>query len=178
MNGTTKNSIDAAGKNPLPIRAIGMRIVSMSWNRAWVRASEDKAVSSGRYGLVRVLRTTALIYGAGLLAGTFLHALTPLLVGLPIPALAGAIVMTLPQALAFTLAPPGSSGTAAGIVDFTRGIGVVLGPVVAGAAIATFRDQFASTDGYAAMWPVIAVPVLASVLVLRLLQPRPDADSA
>jgi len=39
VNGTTKNSIDAAGKNALPISAIGMRTVSSSWNRAWVRVN-------------------------------------------------------------------------------------------------------------------------------------------
>ena len=41
VNGTTKNSIDAAGKNALPTSAIGMRSVSMSWNLAWVRARDD-----------------------------------------------------------------------------------------------------------------------------------------
>jgi MFS family permease len=131
-----------------------------------------------RYGIVRVLRVAALIYGAGLLLGTFLHTLTPLLLGLPAAALAGAIAMTLPQALAFMLTPPGSAGTAAGIVDFTRGIGVVAGPIVVGTAIGAFQDVFPSTNGYAAMWPVIAVPVLASVLVLGLLQPRRHAKAA
>src|SRR6201987_1303751 len=58
-----------------------------------------------RYGLIRVLSTATLVYGVGLLLGTFLHTLVPILIGLPFVALAGAIVLTLPQALAFTLAP-------------------------------------------------------------------------
>ena len=88
-----------------------------------------------RYGILRVLRIMSLVYGGGLLVGAFVHTLTPLLIGLPLVALAGAIVLTLPQALAFTLAPRGSEGAAAGLLDFSRGIGVVLGPVAVGAAI-------------------------------------------
>src|SRR5207244_5023809 len=94
-----------------------------------------------RRGIVPVLRVSALIYGAGLFAGVFLHTLTPLLIGLPVVALAGAIVMTLPQALAFTLAPLGSEGAAAGVQDFSRGLGLVLGPIAVGAAIQAFHDQ-------------------------------------
>jgi hypothetical protein len=86
--------------------------------------------------------------------------------------------MTLPQALAFTLAPVGSEGVAAGLQDFSRGVGVVLGPVVVGAAIDGLHGQLASTHGYAAMWPVIGIPVLASLVFLRRLQPRGEAASA
>ena len=123
-----------------------------------------------RYGIVRVLRVSALVYGAGLVAGVFPHTLAPLLIGLPFVALAGSIVLTLPQALAFTLAPPGSEGAAAGLQDFSRGIGVVLGPIAVGAAIEVFRPEFSSTHGYAVMWLVIGIPVLASVPLLRTLR--------
>jgi len=132
-----------------------------------------------RYGMVRVLRISAAIYGAGLVGATFLHALTPMLVGLPIVALAGAVVMTLPQALAFTLAPVGSEGGAAGLQDLSRGVGVVLGPIVVGAAIQISDGVFPATHGYASMWAVIGIPVLASVVLLRPLQPvdRAPAES-
>jgi MFS family permease len=120
-----------------------------------------------RYGIVRVLQGASAFYGAGLLFATFFTTLTPLLIGLPLVALAGAVVLTLPQALAFTLAPEGSEGAAAGLQDLSRGVGVVLGPVVVGLAVEAARHVFASTHGYAAMWPVIAVPVLASVPILR-----------
>jgi len=131
-----------------------------------------------RYGIVPVLRVAALIYGAGLLFGVLPHALTPLLIGLPVVALAGAIVMTLPQALAFTLAPLGSEGAAAGVQDFSRGFGLVLGPIAVGTAVGAFHSQLPSTHGYAAMWPVIGIPVLASLLFLRRLQPRREAAPA
>jgi MFS family permease len=87
-------------------------------------------------------------------------------------ALAGAIMLTLPQALAFSLAPRGSEGAAAGLQDFSRGIGVVLGPIAVGVAVGVFHSEFSSTNGYAVMWPVIGIPVLASLLFLRRLQPR------
>ena len=125
-----------------------------------------------RYGLVRVLRLTSLVYGAGLLIGVVPHTLAPLLIGLPFVALAGAIVLTLPQALAFTLAPEGSEGAAAGLQDFSRGLGVVLGPIVVGAAIGASRSLFNSTHGYAAMWPVIGLPVLLAAFLLNMLETR------
>src|SRR5436309_1066906 len=102
-----------------------------------------------RVGLVRTMRLTSFVYGAGLLIGVVPHTLTPLLIGLPVVALAGAVVLTLPQALAFTLAPEGSEGAAAGLQDFSRGLGVVLGPVVVGAAVGISRSVFGSTHGYA-----------------------------
>jgi MFS family permease len=125
-----------------------------------------------QYGIVHVIRVAGLIYGLGLVAGVFPNTLTPMLIGLPIVALAGAIVMTLPQALLFTVAPAGSAGAAAGLLDFSRGVGVVLGPIVVGAAIEIFHSSLGSTHGYAAMWPVIGVPVLLSLLLLRRLDGR------
>jgi MFS family permease len=126
-----------------------------------------------RYGLVRVLRVASLVYGAGLLVGAVPHTLPPLLIGLPVVALAGAVVLTLPQALAFTLAPAGSEGAAAGLQDFSRGIGVVLGPIAVGAAIGASKSFFDSTQGYGSMWLVIGVPVLVAAILLKPLDPSP-----
>ena len=120
-----------------------------------------------RYGLLRVLQVTSVVYGAGLVTGLLPHTLTPLLIGLPVVALSGAIVLTLPQALAFTLAPVGSEGIAAGIVDVSRGIGVVLGPIVVGAVVGASAGVFESTRGYASMWLVIGVPVLIAAALLK-----------
>jgi MFS family permease len=128
-----------------------------------------------RYGIVPVLRVAALIYGVGLIVGAIPTTLDPLLIALPVVAIAGAIVMTLPQALAFTVAPPGGAGVAAGLLDFSRGLGVVLGPIVVGAAIELSHGRFGATHGYAAMWPVIGIPVLASLLFLRGLEPNAQA---
>jgi MFS family permease len=123
-----------------------------------------------RYGLLRVLRLTSLVYGAGLLFGAVPHTLPPLLIALPAIALAGAIVLTLPQALAFTLAPVGSEGVAAGLQDFSRGVGVVLGPIAVGVAVGVSRPVFSSTHGYASMWLVVGLPLLLAAILLRPLE--------
>jgi MFS family permease len=120
-----------------------------------------------RYGIVPVMRGSAVVYGVALCFGVLPHTVGPMLIDLPIGALAGAVLMTLPQALAFTLAPDASQGAAAGLVDFSRGVGVVLGPVLVGAAIAAFSTSLSSTSGYAIMWPAIGLPVLVSLLLLR-----------
>ena len=125
-----------------------------------------------RYGIVTVMQVAALAYGAGLVFGVFPQSLGPMVVLLPFVALAGAVLMTLPQALAFTVAPPGSEGAASGLLDFSRGIGLVLGPIAVGAAIEASRGRLEATDGYAAMWPVIGIAVLVSLYFLRKLEPR------
>jgi MFS family permease len=131
-----------------------------------------------RYGIVTVMQIAALAYGTGLVFSVFPQSLPPMLVALPFVALAGAVLLTLPQALAFTIAPPGSEGAASGLLDFSRGIGLVLGPIAVGAAIEASRSQLEATNGYAAMWPVIGIPVLVSVYFLRKLEPRGEAALA
>src|SRR4029453_9498708 len=100
---------------------------------AYVVGAPIAAQLADRYRISPALRVSSLIYGVGLVAGVFPRTLAPLLVGLPLVAFAGAITMTLPQALAFTVAPPGSQGAAAGLLDFSRGLGAVLVPNIWGA---------------------------------------------
>src|SRR5262249_20800366 len=105
--------------------------------------------------------------------------LTPTLIVLPFIALAGSVLLTLPQALAFTLAPPGTEGVSAGIVDMSRGVGLVLGPIAVGAAVTMSSSSlFSATKGYAAMWPVIGVATLASVPLLRYLERQGNVDTS
>jgi hypothetical protein len=53
--------------------------------------------------------------------------------------------------------------------DFSRGVGLVLCPVVVGAVVTATHGLFGSTDGYASMWLVIGTPVLlAAILLTRL----------
>ena len=122
-----------------------------------------------RYGLVPVIAGSATLFGCGLTAGIVLTSLEPGLVLLPFVALAGAVLLTLPQALAFLIAPPGGEGAAAGLVDFSRGVGVVLGPIVVGSAVGLSDHWLVATHGYAAMWPAIGIPVLLSLFVIRRL---------
>lgn len=119
-----------------------------------------------RFGIVPVMGWSALIFGAGLTAGVLFSSLAPDLVLLPFVAMAGAVLLTLPQALALTLAPDGGQGAAAGLVDFSRGVGVVLGPLLVGGAVGASDHLLTATHGYAAMWPVIGIPVLLSLPLL------------
>jgi hypothetical protein len=93
-----------------------------------------------------------------------------MLIILPGGALAGSILMTLPQALAFTIAPDDGQGAAAGLVDFSRGVGVVLGPLLVGAAVVWARPWLSATHGYAIMWLMIGAPIVASLVLLRMLR--------
>ncbi|HVV76771.1 MAG TPA: MFS transporter [Mycobacteriales bacterium] len=129
-----------------------------------------------RYGMVRVMEVSAAVYGVSLCVGVIPTSVTPMLIVLPVGALAGAILMTLPQALAFTLAPAATEGAAAGLVDFSRGIGVVLGPVIVGAAVSGFAHTLTATHGYAIMWPAIGAPIVASVALLRMLRHQAAAS--
>jgi MFS family permease len=129
-----------------------------------------------RFGVAQVMLVSAAVYGCGLCFGTLPTSLTPMVIALPFVALAGAILLTLPPALAFLLAPTGGEGAAAGLLDFSRGIGVVLGPVLVGTAVTGTADGwFSSTHGYAVMWPIIGMSVLLTLPILRTL--RPDATS-
>jgi MFS family permease len=129
-----------------------------------------------RLGMVRVMSWAAAIYGSVLCVGVTATSVGPMLVVLPIGAMAGAILMTLPQALAFTLAPDDAQGSAAGLVDFSRGVGMVFGPVFVGAAIGEFAHTLSATHGYAVMWAVIGAPILLTLLPLNLLRNRVPTD--
>jgi hypothetical protein len=51
----------------------------------------------------------------------------------------------------------------------SRGLGVMLGPLLGGVAISVGSGAFGSTEGYAAMWGVCGAAALASVpLILRV----------
>jgi MFS family permease len=133
---------------------------------------------SERFGIVTVMTWSAAIYGIALCFGVIPTTVPPMLLILPVGAIAGAMLMTLPQALAFTLAPDASHGAAAGLVDFSRGVGLVLGPLFVGAAVSAFSGTLSATSGYAIMWPAIGIPVLLSVLLLRRFDPNPVPTTA
>ena len=124
-----------------------------------------------RHGIVRVMTWSGVLYGVGLTAGMLPTSLGPELVLLPFVALAGSVLLTLPQALAFLVAPQGSEGVAAGLVDVSRGVGIVLGPLLVGWAVRFSDDLLPSTHGYAALWPVIGLSTLAAVPLIWRLEP-------
>jgi MFS family permease len=123
-----------------------------------------------RVGLARVMTAASAVYGLGLLAGGLgreWHAWYLALVF--VVAIAGGTVMTLAWGLLFKLMPPGERGAIAGLATTTKGLGLVIGPLAAGAAIDILRPQLAETGGYQAVWPVLGVPIILAIpLVWRL----------
>jgi MFS family permease len=133
---------------------------------AAVAAAPLSGTLADRWGRVRVLQIALWLYGLGLL----LPALTqsPLvLVAVPVVALAAATVMTLPFSLLMGVLPPGEHGLGAGLFGLSRGVGLLLGPLLAGLAIELLEPVFSSTQGYAAVFVIAAAAILASIPVLR-----------
>lgn len=115
-----------------------------------------------RTGIARIILAASSLYGCGYLAGglaTEWHDwyLGPIL----LVAVAGGLVMTLAWGLLFELMPEHAHGTVSGLATTTKGIGLIVGPLVAGGAIDLF--------GYRTLWPICGALVLSAVpLVLSL----------
>jgi MFS family permease len=118
-------------------------------------------------GTAHVLSIALTVFGVGLAVGTFSRSVVILGAAFPIIALSGGAAIALPYALLMRLMPSGSHGTVAGLYDVSSGVGTLLGPAITGVAIDLLHPLFASTHGYAAMWPVLSVSVLASTVILR-----------
>jgi MFS family permease len=134
------------------------------------------AIGSGplgdRFGLARVIFGASFVYGAGLLAAGLAQEWHNWYYGLILPvAAAGGTVMTLSWGLLFKLMPPQHRGAIAGLATTTKGVGLLVGPLVAGVVIDVTKPYLSKTDGYQALWPVCAVPVLAAIpLVASLIR--------
>jgi MFS family permease len=133
---------------------------------SYVIASFASGRLGDRIGILRLLRGSLWIYGAGLIVAAAATSLSPLLVGLPLVALAGAVLMTLPYGLLMKMTPPGVEGAVTGLFSFSRGVGAILGPILVGTSIDLGRPLFESTGGYGAMWIAVGVPILLSLAFL------------
>ena len=133
-----------------------------------------------RIGLARVIAFASAVYGVGLLAGGLgseWHAWYLALIF--VVAIAGGTVMTLAWGLLFKLMPPGERGAISGLATTTKGIGLVIGPLAAGAVIDILGPHLEDTEGYQALWPVLGIPILLAIpLVARLAPAEAAADAA
>lgn len=129
-----------------------------------------------RFGLARVIFVASFFYGAGLLVAGLAQEWHSWYYGLILPvAVAGGTVMTLSWALLFKLMPPQHRGAISGLATTTKGFGLLVGPLVAGAMIDALSPYLEKTNGYGVLWPVCAVPVLAAIpLVASLLHAEPS----
>lgn len=125
-----------------------------------------------RFGPVRVMRISLVIYGIGLLV-PFLIA-NKVVVGCvtPLVGFGGGVVMTLPYALLIPLMSNDDHGLTTGLYSVSRGVGTALGPLLAGVTIGLLDGVFPKTDGYQAMFGVCAAAVLLSIPVLNQLRDR------
>ncbi len=132
------------------------------------------AIYAGRlgdqFGIGRVIFVASLVYGTGLTLCVFAkswqywyYALIP-----PV-AIAGGMVMTLAWGLLFKVMPPEDRGSVAGLAIMTKGVALIGGPLGVGALIDIFRPLLESTDGYAAMWPAVGLPILLATPLVWML---------
>lgn len=124
---------------------------------------------AGRYGRRRVMLVALVVFGVGLLVPLATTALGPLIACVPFVAFGGGVLLSQPYALLIPLMPSDRHGALTGFYSASRGIGVMLGPLLAGVAITLLSGPLASTQGYAATWGVCSAAILLSVpLLLRL----------
>jgi MFS family permease len=131
-----------------------------------------------RFGLAPVITGASVVYGIGLIIGglgTTWH--TWYLALIFFVAIAGGTVMTLAWGLLFKLMPPPDRGAISGLATTTKGLGLIIGPLLAGAAIDILRPYLESTQGYAVVWPILGIPILlATPLVWSLVHPEVEAE--
>jgi len=129
------------------------------------------AIGSGpiadRVGIARVLFFASFLYGGGyVVAGLaeswhdwYYAALFPI-------GVAGGTVMTLAWGLLFKLMPAAERGAIAGLATTTKGIGLLCGPLIAGAAITIVAPYLPETHGYQIVWPICGLPILAAIPIV------------
>jgi MFS family permease len=142
---------------------------------AYVVAAFGAGRVADAVGIHRLMRISIWVYGVGLLVGAGLSSLSSFLIGLPVIALAGAVVMTLPYGILAGMTPAGAEGALSGLFGFSRALGAVLGPIVVGVAIDVLAPVFPSTNGYGAMWVAIGAPILLSLPFLAALRAEEPA---
>jgi MFS family permease len=129
------------------------------------------AVAAGRlgdrFGLARTILYASCVYGGGLLFAGLASQWRSWYFAVIFPvAIAGGLVMTLSWALLFKLMPAQHRGAISGIATTTKGWGLLLGPLAAGIAIDQAAPHLSKTDGYQALWPVCALPVLIAIPIV------------
>jgi MFS family permease len=123
-----------------------------------------------RYGTARVMLAALAVYALGLLVPFFSDAPLVVLPILPVIAFGGGVIMTLPYALLMPMMPAKEHGAVTGLYSVSRGLGTLLGPVIAGGVIDLSASVFPQTHGYVAMWLVSSAAIAVSIpLLSRLL---------
>lgn len=132
------------------------------------------ALASGfladRFGKLRVTEISLWIYGLAMLVPGLTTTPALIVAALPFVAIGGGTIMSLPYSLLMPLMPEGEHGVLTGLYSMSRGIGVMLGPLLAGVAIQVCEPLLSSTQGYAAAWWIAGGAILLSLAPLRRLR--------
>lgn len=121
----------------------------------------------------RLMKHASWVYGAALLAPLFTQ--STLLIAAVIPAAFSAgMIMALPYAELMGMLEEEHHGLAAGMFGLSRGVGTLLGPVLAGAAVTVLKGPLASTQGYAAVFGVASAAAFLSLIGVRHLDTGRD----
>ncbi len=156
---------------PLYVSSVALAIVAAGY----VVAAASSGLLGDKFGIGRVVTGASVVYGLGLLGAGLAQSWHSWYYAVIFPiAVAGGTVMTLAWGLLFKVMPPRDRGAVTGLATTTKGLGLIIGPLAVGAAIDISRTFLQSTDGYAAVWPVCAVPILAAIPLAALLA---DAES-
>jgi MFS family permease len=125
-----------------------------------------------RVGIARVIFYASFVYGGGYLVAGSATTWHVWYFALIVPvSVAGGAVMTLAWGLLFKLMPEEHRGAVSGLATTTKGLGLLLGAPVAGAAIDLARPYLHATDGYQVLWPVCGIPILAAIpLVYQMMK--------
>jgi MFS family permease len=124
-----------------------------------------------KVGRAKVMTWSLIVYGIGLVAPFATTNPALLVPALPMVAFGGGVIMTLPYALLMPMMPSDEHGALTGFYSVSRGIGVALGPALAGVAI-----QLAGEE-YRAMWLVCSAAILASIPLTRRLRDEDEGAS-
>ena len=122
-----------------------------------------------RFGTRRVVRATALTYGVPMIV-PLLSSDPPLLLPMiPLISASAGVMMALPYAILIPMMPRAGHGLLTGVYSMSRGVGIVLGPLLAAAAIQAQNalGRPLGTVNYSALWLVAGLLLIASVPLLE-----------
>jgi predicted MFS family arabinose efflux permease len=121
-------------------------------------------------GRLDVMRVSLWVYGLGLLVPALITLKPLVALAVPLIALGGGAVMALSYAILMPLMPEDDRGAVTGFYSASRGIGITIGPILAGALIAVLDfGPFDATHGYQATWFVCSAAILLSIPLVRRL---------
>jgi MFS family permease len=129
-----------------------------------------------KLGRRRVMMWAAVLFGAPMVVPLLTTFRPAIIAVVPFICVGGGVMMSLPYALLQPLMPEERHGALTGYYSASRGVGVVLGPLLGGVAISVGSGILSSTKGYSAMWLVCGVAALAAVPLIQRVRRR-DSDA-